>query len=299
MERKFLFLCGFLFFSLWFSQTISTHLQHQEMSLGGVNHFRLKIEDLQGKAVFLPQKGELLPFHFQVIKDSIVQDKDKYWRFVEFSIYEEGEFSIPQYHIKVGNQNFSTQSYQIKVSNPAQSGDVIHDIMNNKSTEMTFSDYWEMYKWYVLTIIFIIALIIIIVFLWRYAKKEKNPIVENTNLTIKKLNALSLKKYIEKEEYRFFYVEFIEIIREFLVKQYKVPADVLLTEDLILYMNENQMISSENEKKLAEVFHRADAVKFAKVIPEKQKVYQDFEEIKQWVKKSVKEVEFENIRKAH
>ena len=64
-----------------------------------------------------------------------------------------------------------------------------------------------------------------------------------------------------------FYVELIDITRAFLVKQYHIPADVLLTDDLIDVMKHTNKISPENEKIVEEVFLRGDLVKFAKAIP--------------------------------
>ena len=64
---------------------------------------------------------------------------------------------------------------------------------------------------------------------FRNSGKEKSPI----HKTLQDLKNLEKKKYAEKGNYRMFYVELIDITRAFLVKQYHIPADVLLTDDLI------------------------------------------------------------------
>ncbi len=47
-----------------------------------------------------------------------------------------------------------------------------------------------------------------------------------------------------------------------MVKQYHIPADVFLTDDLIDVMKHTNKISPENEKIVEEVFLRGDLVKF-------------------------------------
>jgi len=51
----------------------------------------------------------------------------------------------------------------------------------------------------------------------------------------RKLEQLKDKNLIEKNEYRLFYVELIEICRGYLADNKQIPADILLTEDLIEY----------------------------------------------------------------
>ena len=108
---------------------------------------------------------------------------------------------------------------------------------------------------------------------------------------------LEKKKYAEKGNYRMFYVELIDITRAFLVKQYHIPADVLLTDDLIDLMKKNNTISQENERVVEDVFLRGDLVKFAKTFPDKATMEKDLTEITDFVKRSSKDLEFENLRK--
>ena len=89
----------------------------------------------------------------------------------------------------------------------------------------------------------------------------------------------------------------IDITREFLTSQYHIPANVLLTDDLIEYMKNNNTISIENEKIVEDVFLRGDMVKFAKNFPDTAIMQKDFDDIKAFVKRSSKDLEFEKLRK--
>ena len=93
-----------------------------------------------------------------------------------------------------------------------------------------------------------------------------------------------------------FYVELIDISRHFITKQYKIPADVLLTDDLIDVMKLNNVISSENEKIIENVFQRGDLVKFAKTFPDQPLMQKDFDDVKEFVKRSSKDLEAEQLR---
>ncbi|RZJ36972.1 MAG: hypothetical protein EOO18_06735, partial [Chryseobacterium sp.] len=72
--------------------------------------------------------------------------------------------------------------------------------------------------------------------------------------------------------------------------------DVLLTDDLVTYMKSTNAISQENEKIVEEIFLRGDLVKFAKTIPNQEIMSKDFAEIREFVKRSTKDIEVENLR---
>jgi len=96
-----------------------------------------------------------------------------------------------------------------------------------------------------------------------------------------------------------FYVELIDITREFLTKQYRIPADVLLTDDLIDLMKHTNKISTENEKVVEEIFLRGDLVKFAKTFPTKELMQKDFGEIYDFVERSTVDIEAEHLREVN
>ncbi|RRQ46091.1 hypothetical protein DTW91_07080 [Chryseobacterium sp. SC28] len=281
---------------LGFSQTLSSSLDKSTLALGEVAVYKIQIVDLQGKDVQMAPRNELLPFHFEVVNDSIAIQKDIYLRSVKFAVFQEGKFTIPEIEVKVGDQVLKTIPYEVEVINTAQKGDQINDIMKNKKVKLDIQDYWELYKFYVLLALLIIAIIILIIGIVRYGKKRKSSPVVTTNQTLKDLEKLRKKNYIENENFRAFYVELIEISRAFITKQYQIPADVLLTDDLITYMKSTNAISQENEKIVEEIFLRGDLVKFAKTIPNQEIMSKDFTEIREFVKRSTKDVEAENLR---
>lgn len=295
--KKILLLLSFLFSVTVFSQILSSNLEKKTLALGEVNHLVIKIDNIKSQGVMAAPENELLPFHFEEIKDSIGISANTYKRTIEFAVYEEGTFTIPVLEFKVGERILKTIPYEIEVINTAKKEDQINDIMSNKEVKLEVADYWELYKWYVLAALALIALIIAIVIFVKYGRRSKDSPVVATNQTLKELDSLKKKKYIEQGNYRSFYVELIDITRKFITKQYRIPADVLLTDDLVVLMKENNTISQDNEKIVEDVFLRGDLVKFAKTFPDKELMEKDFAEIRNFVKRSSKDLEFENLRK--
>lgn len=290
----------FIVFSLLnvalFSQTLGSKLAKKTLALGEVGTFRVSISNLQGKDVVSAPVNELLPFHFEEIKDSISKEADHYDRIIEFQVFEEGKFNIPALDFRIGGELYHTIPYEVEVINTAQKGDQINDIMKNKEVKLDVKDYWQMYKWYILGVLIVLALIFIIYQIIKYGKRRKSSPAVMTNQTLKDLENLKKKKFIENGDYRSFYVELIDISRNFITKQYQIPADVLLTDDLIDVMKLNNAISPENEKIVEEIFLRGDLVKFAKTFPDQTTMEKDFNEMKTFVKRSSKDLEMDQLR---
>ena len=274
------FLLFFFGTTFGFAQQLSTSLDKQKIELGETAVFKVKIENLNQKNVISAPKNGLLPFSFEETKDSISENPNSYERIIEFTIYEEGKHSIPALEFKIGEEIHRTTPYEIEVTNPTQQGEEINDIMPNEEVELSLSDYWEMYKNYFFGGLVILG-ILGFVFLFIFNRKVKNLHVENPALkTLKKLEQLKNKNLIEKNEYRLFYVELIEICRGYLADNKHIPADILLTEDLIDLMKSKHYISDEEIEVFEKVLTRGDLVKFAKTIPEKNTMKSDFDSIK-------------------
>ena len=106
--KKIFFILFSLFSVLGFSQTLGSKLDKKTLALGEAGVFRVNISNLQGKDVVSAPKNELLPFHFEEIKDSISKQPDNYERVIEFAVFEEGKFKIPALDFKIGGELFHT-----------------------------------------------------------------------------------------------------------------------------------------------------------------------------------------------
>lgn len=278
------------------AQTLGSKLDKSTLALGEVGVLRVTISNLQGKDVVSAPKNDLLPFHFEEIKDSISKQADHYDRFIEFAVFEEGKYTIPALDFKIDGKILQTIPYEVEVINTAQKGDQINDIMKNKEVKLEVNDYWQLYKFYILGVLIVLALIFAIYQFIRYGKRRKSSPIMMTNQTLKDLENLRKKKFMENGDYRSFYIELIDISRTFITKQYQIPADVLLTDDLIDVMKLNNTISPQNETIVENIFLRGDLVKFAKTFPDQPMMEKDFEDIKSFVRSSSKDLEMDQLR---
>ena len=290
----------FLLSVLAFAQTLSSNLSKEKIALGEKATLRISINNLRGRDVISKPKNELLPFHFEETKDDITKTFDNYSRTIEFQIFDEGNYKIPPLEFSINGEVLKTIPYEITVYNPVNADEQISDIMNNKQVELGWKDYWEMYKWYVLGAFIVIALLFVFLGMFKngvFGKNNKEkPSIHKTLLDLKNLEK---KKYAENGNFRMFYVELIDITRDFLTKQYRIPADVLLTDDLIDLMKKTNRISTENEKVVEEIFLRGDLVKFAKAFPTKELMQKDFGEIYDFVERSTVDIEVEHLREVN
>ena len=98
---------------------------------------------------------------------------------------------------------------------------------------------------------------------------------------------LKTQKLIESGENRLFYIKLLEIIRDFLQSKYQIPADILLTDDLIDFIKKSHILSKENSNTLEEILTRGDLVKFAKNIPSSKMMQTDLENVENFIIKNL------------
>lgn len=295
LKKTFFFVIILLGFMVQ-SQTLGSKVDKETLALGEVGTYTVYISGLQGKVVNSAPENELLPFHFEEISDSVAVSAERYERIIQFAVFEEGTYTIPALEFNIGGSVQRTVPYELKVVNTAQKGDEINDIRKNKEVTLDAVDYWDMYKWYIIGVLALLILIITIILVRRYLAARKTSPKVMTNRTIRELEELRKKKFIERGDYRSYYVELIDITRKFITRQYAIPADVLLTDDLIEVMKRSNSISPENEVIVENVFLRGDLVKFAKTFPDREMMEKDFNDIREFVKRSSHDLETEQLR---
>lgn len=69
----------------------------------------------------------------------------------------------------------------------------------------------------------------------------------------------------------------------------------MLTDDLITLMKSHNPISPESEKLLEDILLRGDLVKFAKTFPNQSMMENDWQEVRNFVKNSSKDLELEKL----
>lgn len=118
----------------------------------------------------------------------------------------------------------------------------------------------------------VIVLSILIFFLIRYFRKRKlNPKTVLKQFGIKEIfqqiDELQQKKLIEKHQYKLFFTELISICRNFSDQQINIFSSNKTTDEYILLIK-NKIGNEPTQTKYFQLLRLADAVKFAKYIPQ-------------------------------
>ena len=286
-KMKFYTLLIFLLTNFISGQTLSSSLNKNNVDLGEHIILNIHIRNLQGKNVISAQKNGLLPFYFEKTKDEIYQNNKEYRRTIEFSILDEGKFILPSLEFKIGDSIHKSIPYEIKVTNPNKKNEEISDIMPNQEIELGIMDYLSLYQNQIFIFLIILGSILMFIFIKKRSVKKKISPNISPNKFPHDLAQLKTKKLIENGEYRLFYIKLLEIIRDFLQNTYQIPADILLTDDLIDFIKKSHILSKENSNTLEEILTRGDLVKFAKNIPSSKMMQTDLENVENFIIKNL------------
>lgn len=286
-KMKFYTLLIFLLTNFISGQTLSSSLNKNDVDLGEHIILNIHIRNLQGKNVISAQKNGLLPFYFEETKDEIYQNNKEYRRTIEFSILDEGKFILPSLEFKIGDSIHKSIPYEIKVTNPNKKNEEISDIMPNQEIELGIMDYLSLYQNQIFIFLIILGSILMFIFIKKRSVKKKISPNISPNKFPHDLAQLKTKKLIENGEYRLFYIKLLEIIRDFLQNTYQIPADILLTDDLIDFIKKSHILSKENSNTLEEILTRGDLVKFAKNIPSSKMMQTDLENVENFIIKNL------------
>lgn len=103
----------------------------------------------------------------------------------------------------------------------------------------------------------------------RQAEKPKPVVPEKPpyQIALEKLAALDAYPLDSQDDFKKFYSDLSDILREFIERYYRVPALEQITSEILYSLRTK--LSSEQIERYRQVFERADLVKFAKFYPSK------------------------------
>lgn len=130
----------------------------------------------------------------------------------------------------------------------------------------------RIWLWISAGLILIALIILIVVLLGNYRKKEnvvpeKPPYEE----AVEALKALNLKKMIEQGLLRAYVFELSAILKRYLGRRYRINASEFTTDEMIEWAS-GFSFKEEISEKIQDFFRSVHPVKFAKVVPERSKV---------------------------
>ncbi len=182
--------------------------------------------------------------------------------------YDTGYWTIPQFTIKVVNKNYTTDTVGLRVDyepgfNPEEN---YRDI---KETEEVTIENENKLEWlYYAGAGLILLLLLYLLFRNKSAKEAAKNIVPLTpfNEALQSLAALRNEKPAAAEEVKLFYTKLNDILRNFLAKQFRIPALEETNDEVIVQLRQFS-IPAEQFSKTTEALRIADFVKFARYLP--------------------------------
>jgi len=129
----------------------------------------------------------------------------------------------------------------------------------------------------------LLLIVIIAVLIWWRVGRGRDKDIEPVDLrppweiASERLAMLKEKNYPDSGEIKLYYIELSEIIRAYLQRVYAIPVLDMTTYEFLTAVREKD-IDEQLYERLKKFLQFADLVKFAKFVPEIQRVHNDFEE---------------------
>lgn len=187
--------------------------------------------------------------------------------------FDAGTYTVPQYTFHTKAEAYTTDSLVVQFKPVAvDTTKAFYDIKQPLAVNYGFWDWLvDHWKWVVSGLVFVLLVVYIT---WYMAKRyDKNPILQNIPvilpidvIAINKLNTLRAKNLWQQEEYKQYYIELTDILRDYIAKRYLVQTHEQTTDEILTSLRNKDLIQ-EARAKLKEILVLADLVKFAKEKP--------------------------------
>ena len=213
--------------------------------------------------------------------DTIIPDKNNPFQFIQtktlyITSFDSGYWAIPPFKFNVnGDTNgVFTESLLLSVNTIAIDTTIaIKDIKPPFAENYTWLDWLKDNMYVVYGTLVAILVVLIIIYLIRYFKKVKPPVVfievpkiPAHIIAFEKLDKLKNEKLWQEGKLKLYHIMLTEILRDYIENRFKIKA-LEQTTDEILYGFRNVAIDDESRTKLKQILVLADLVKFAKEQP--------------------------------
>lgn len=131
------------------------------------------------------------------------------------------------------------------------------------------------YVWFFVGGLLVLALLYLLVKRWRSFQNRKNHQVEQDliikepahQIALRRLEELRGKELLEKGEFKLFYDQLSEIVREYAENRFQIKALEMTTEEFLVGLRNLKLLNPTQKIALAEFLKYSDLVKFAKHQP--------------------------------
>ncbi|RKY35174.1 MAG: hypothetical protein DRP69_02345 [Candidatus Duberdicusella sinuisediminis] len=131
-------------------------------------------------------------------------------------------------------------------------------------------------------------------FFFRKRKPSSQVKIPPHQQAYKKLELLKSKDYLERGDFKSFYVELSNILRDYIEERFQIKALEMTTEEFFSFLREANYFSPEQKNILKEVFSFSDLVKFAKFSPLRDDAQRSFSSVKNFIDQTKQQISDDN-----
>ena len=281
------------------SQSVNATIESDSILIGKELSYIIDINSEKAENIIFPDSTSFVPF--ELISETKVDTIKKESGFLfskKYGItsFDEGDFIIPKIKIQIGDKMFSTESKKITV-NLVEVDTTKQGLYDIKPSFDKFSSF-EILKLSIENnypvILFVIFLILTSLYFRLQIFRFFNPLL-NIKPSLRPIELLR-KRLVDLEkididsdlDIKLFYSELTFSLRSFFEKEVYDRALESTTSELILKLNNLSeinffSITKDSIKRIEDIFKRADLVKFAKFLPEKNVIQNDLKIINEEV----------------
>lgn len=306
------FMCAILFSLTTYAQKVVAVVDSTQIKIGEEIKLSILVEaDSTASVVFPQEANEFLPLELLEAYEVDTLKKDAKYNLTRkygLTQFDSGKYYIPKQKILINEKPFYTDSIRIAVADVAVDTlkQKMYEIKDLVSVEKVSSNWW---KWF-LGILGIFALFGLYFYYFVFQlkakkKKKKKKEIPPFDRALLQLNELDNSTLLLKSEYKDYYSELTNIIRQYIEEEVRIDALESTTAELIRKIEAQKKagyldLKDETIKNLKNVLQTADLVKFAKSKPDDAIIKADrnlVEHIVVETKEAVPEISEEELRK--
>ena len=282
------------------SQSVTATVESDSILIGKELSYIIDIKSEKVENIIFPDSTSFTPFELiSETKIDTLKREDGFSFSKKYGItsFDEGDYIIPKIKVQIGDKLFSTDSKKITV-NLVEVDTTKQGLYDIKPSFDKFSSL-EILKLSLKNnypiILFIVLLIFILIYFRLKIIRFFNPLLNikptlrPIELIKKRLSDLEKTNIDSSADIKSFYSDLTFALRSFFEKEVYDRALESTTGELILKLNniseiKSFAISKNSINRIEDIFKRADLVKFAKFLPEKNVIQNDLKTINEEIK---------------
>jgi hypothetical protein len=268
---------------------ISTLIDTTQVKIGEEINFKIDIYSKNEYSIRFDENPNFMPF--EILKSypsDTILGLSKISKKYSLINFEPGEYWIPPQKIYF-NQSIKYSDSLLIIVNDVEVDTIKQNLFDIKPIIPIKRNYQKLITSIIVGLLIIILLYIIIKF--KLFNKNNDSLDEMKSLyqiAIEKLNDLDDKSPNSQIEFKEYYTILIDIFREYLESQVKIPAMESTSKELMLRINMlkdsgNYDFENKQINQLENLFTKSDLIKFAKSLPAKNDINVDISTIKDFI----------------